>query len=227
MPAAYRKVFTKETEEELLNMTREEACLELNDKQRAFCEYYVGSYNIKMAAIKAGYSPKSAHVIGWKLRQDPDVNRYLAWLKLQVGVECHIRAVDIIDHYIRIAFSDITDFVDVKESKFGGKTISIKDLEKIDGQLIKRVSQNTNGGFSVEMVDKLKALEKLEQFFDVMPKDWRQKIEERKLEIAESKLEIERMKVGLGDNKVEDDGFIEALFGEAEEAWDTEVDFED
>ena len=226
MPAPYRKIFTEETEEELMNMTRQEVTLHLNDKQRAFCELYVGNYNIKMAAVKAGYTPKSAHVVGWKLRQDPDVNRYLAWLKLQIGKECHIRAIDIIDHYIRIAFSDVTDFVSIKKGKFGGKTIEIEDLDRIDGQLIKRISQNTNGGFSIEMVDKLKALEKLEQYFDVMPKDWKQKIEERKLEIAEQKLEIERMKIGLYDHAEEDDGFIEALLGETTAVWETEVEFE-
>ena len=226
MPAPYRKLFTEETEEELMNMTRQEATLYLNDKQRAFCEYYIGNYNIKMAAIRAGYTPKSAHVVGWKLRQNPDVNRYLAWLKLRVGKDCHIEAMDILDHYIRIAFADITDFVNVKKGIYGGKTIEVEDLEKIDGQLVKRISQNTNGGFSIEMVDKMQALYKLEQFFDVMPKDWKQKIEERKLEIAEQKLEIERMKIGMYENVTEDDGFIEALLGETESVWETEVEFE-
>lgn len=227
MPAPYRKVFTDETEEELLNMTRDEATLHLNDKQRAFCEYYVGNYNIKLSAIKAGYTPKSAHVVGWKLRQDPDVNRYLAWLKLQVGMECHVRAVEVIDHYIRIAFSDITDFIEVKKTKLGGKTLSLVDLDKMDGQLIKRVAQNTNGGVSIEMHDKIKALEKLEQYFDVMPKDWKQKIEERKLELAKEKLELDKMKIGLIADEVEDDGFIEALLGESEKVWEDEVEFEE
>lgn len=227
MPAPYRKLFTDETEEELLNMTRDEVTLNLNDKQRAFCEYYIGNYNIKMAAVKAGYAPKSAHVVGWKLRQDPDVNRYLAWLKLQVGRECHIQAVDIIDHYIRIAFSDITDFIEIKEGKFGGKKVNIVDLERIDGQLVKKVSQNTNGGFSIEMVDKMRALQKLEQYFDVMPKDWRQKIEERKLELAEQKLELEKIKIGLHEEAIEDDGFIEALIGSTESVWEDEVEFEE
>ena len=226
MPAVYRKMFTDETEEELLNMTREEATLDLNDKQRAFCENYIGNYNIKMSAIKAGYSPTSAHSVGWKLRQEPDVNRYLAWLKLRVGRECHIQAVDIIDKYIRIGFTDITDFVEVKTSRLGGKTINIKDLEEIDGQLIKRIAQNTNGGFSIEMQDKMKALEKLEQYFDVMPKDWKQKIEERKLEIAVERLEIEKIKIGMVEDAIEDDGFIAALLGETQSIWEDQVEFE-
>lgn len=227
MPAPYRKLFTEETEEELLNMTRDEATLNLNDKQRAFCEYYIGNYNIKLAAIKAGYGPKSAHVVGWKLRQDVDVNRYLAWLKLQVGRECHVRAVDIIDHYIRIAFADITDYIEIKEGKLGGKTLSIKDLDEIDGQLVKKISQNTNKGVSIEMQDKIKALEKLEQYFDVMPKNWKQEIEERKLAIAEERLEIEKIKIGIVAEEIQDDGFIQALLGETETVWEDEVDFEE
>ena len=78
MPTTYKKVFVEVTEEELAKMTREEACLNLNDKQRRWCEEYVNNFNAKIAAKKAGYSPKSAATIGWKLRQNPDVCLYLA-----------------------------------------------------------------------------------------------------------------------------------------------------
>lgn len=37
---------------------------ELNERQRLFCLYYVKSFNATQSAIKAGYSPDSAHVTG-------------------------------------------------------------------------------------------------------------------------------------------------------------------
>ena len=78
MPTTYKKVFVEASEEELKRMTREEASLNLNDKQRKWCEIYVNNFNSKIAAKKAGYSTRSAATIGWKLRQNPDVALYLA-----------------------------------------------------------------------------------------------------------------------------------------------------
>lgn len=218
MPTVYRKIFTGETEEELLNMTRDEACLELMEKERRFCEYYVRNFNIKMAATKAGYSAKSAHISGWKLRQKPEINRYIAWLKLRVSKECHIDATDIVDKYIRIAFADITDFVVIEKGR-----LKLVDGVEVDGQLITKIKQGRDG-ISIELADKMRALEKLEHYFDVMPKDWRQKIEERKLELMEQKLDLERQKAGINNNEEDDDGFIEALTSTAEEVWEDDED---
>ena len=214
MPTTYKKVFVDATEEELNNMTREEASLNLNDKQRKWCEVYVNNFNSKLAAKKAGYSPKCAATIGWKLRQNPDVALYLAWLKLKISYKAWVRPEDIVDQYARIAFADITDFVEVK----GGR-VSLIDSEMMDGQLVKSVKKGRDG-ISVELYDKMQALARLERFFEEMPKDWKQKLEEKKVEIMQEKLEIEKQKLGLDDNDIEDDGFIDALRETAEEVWD-------
>ena len=214
MPTTYKKVFVDATEEELNNMTREEASLNLNDKQRKWCEVYVNNFNSKLAAKKAGYSPKCAATIGWKLRQNPDVALYLAWLKLKISYKAWVRPEDIVDQYARIAFADITDFVEVK----GGR-VSLIDSEMMDGQLVKSVKKGRDG-ISVELYDKMQALARLERFFEEMPKDWKQKLEEKKVEIMQEKLTIEKQKLGLDNNEIEDDGFIDALRETAEEVWD-------
>lgn len=217
MPQPFKKIFTDETEEELLNMSREEACMNLNDKQRLFCEVFVAKRNAVLAVKKAGYAATSAPSLSWKLRQNLDVNRYIAWLKLRVSREAHVDAIDIIDHYARIAFADITDFVKIEFNK-----VKLIDASMIDGQLIKSVKQGKDG-VTIELHDKMAALEKLEKFFDVMPADWRQKIEERKVELMAQRIEIERYKAGQGpQGDPVDDGFFEALKATAEEVWDDE-----
>jgi phage terminase small subunit len=213
MPVACRKQFTEETEEELLNMTRDEVTLNLNDRQVRFCEIYMKNFNIKLAAISAGYSELSATIAGWKLRQNPDISRYLTWLKLKLSKQCHIEAMDIIDQYVRIAFADITDFVEVK-----GNTLKLIDGAKIDGQLVSKIKQGRDG-ISVELVDKLRALDKLEKYFECMPADWRQKIEEKKIELMREKLDLERAKLHISDDENEDDGFLQALKSTASEVW--------
>ena len=53
-----------------------------------------------------------------------------------------------------------------------------------------------------------------------MPKDWREKLEEKKLELMQEKLNIDKQKLGLTDDSIEDDGFIDALRDTADEVWD-------
>jgi phage terminase small subunit len=218
MPITYKKQFIAETEEELLKMSRAEVTLHLNDKQIAFCEYYVKNHNIKLSAIKAGYTPKSAHGIGWKLRQNEDCNRYLAWLKIRVSSDCHVSALEIIDQYARIAFADITDFVEIVNGK-----LRVRDGAELDGQIITKLKEGgIHEGVTIELADKFAALSRLERYFDIMPADWKQKIEERKVDILQQRLDIEKIKVLGGEESQEDDGFIEALKATATEIWEDE-----
>ena len=62
------------TEAELLEMTKKEATEGLTELQQRFCEEYVRSYNIRMAAIKAGY-PESKQYIGMALRRRPECQK--------------------------------------------------------------------------------------------------------------------------------------------------------
>jgi phage terminase small subunit len=52
----------------------------LNEKQKAFCEYYASSFNATESAKKAGYSQKTARSIGQRLLTYVDVQNYLAEL---------------------------------------------------------------------------------------------------------------------------------------------------
>lgn len=214
MPTTYKKTFVEYTEDELLNMTRAEASLNLNDKQKRWCEVYVNNFNPVIAAKKAGYTVKAAHTIGWRLRQEPKIQLYLAWLKLRVSCKTGVRPEDIIDQYARIAFADITDFVDISNGR-----VKAVDSDMIDGQIVKSVKKGRDG-ISIEMYDKMAALGKLERFFEEMPKDWRQVLEEKKVDIMQQKLDLEKAKSGFGEGEDEDDGFIDALRSTAEEVWD-------
>lgn len=214
MPTKYKKIFVEVSEEELAKMTREEASLNLTDKQRRWCEAYVNNFNAKIAAKKAGYSIQSAATLGWKLRQNPDIQLYLAWLKLKVSYKAWVRPEDIVDQYARLAFADITDFVEVKNGR-----LTLVDTDMIDGQLVKSIKKGRDG-ISIEMYDKMSALARLERFFEEMPKDWKQKLEEEKLKLAQEKLILDKQKLGLIDDEVGDDGFLDALRETANEVWE-------
>lgn len=53
---------------------------DLTPKQRAFCEEYLKDHNATQAALRAGYSDKSAHVHGTRLLKNDRVRSYLATL---------------------------------------------------------------------------------------------------------------------------------------------------
>lgn len=54
----------------------EEAKMNLNDQQIAFCEYYVAELNATQAAIDAGYSPKTARQQGSRLLTNVNIIAY-------------------------------------------------------------------------------------------------------------------------------------------------------
>lgn len=51
--------------------------MKLTEKQKRFADYYIETGNITEAAIKAGYSKKTARVIGQENLQKPAIKSYI------------------------------------------------------------------------------------------------------------------------------------------------------
>ncbi|CBZ04138.1 terminase small subunit [Clostridium botulinum] len=212
----------------------------LTDKQRLFCIYYVKSFNQTMAAIKAGYSPERAHVTGSELVRNSKVKAYIKELKGKMTEEIFIDAMDVLNKYIKIAFADITDYLTFgqKEVTIMGPFGPVKDEEGneltkvvnyvdfkesniVDGTIISEVKQGKDG-VSIKFEDRMKALDKLSQYFDLFPDNFKRKIEDEKVKQAREKLELEKSKVNGDETEVEDDGFLDALNGRAAGVWNNE-----
>jgi phage terminase small subunit len=185
----------------------------LTEKQRLFCLYYTKSFNATMAAIKAGYSRERAHVTGSELVRNSKVAAEIRRLKGAVQQEIFIDAIDVLNKYIKIAFADISDFVDFghrevavavnSEGEFATRTVSymdIKDSDKVDGSLISEVKK-TSEGIAVKFYDKMKALEKLEKYFDLLPDQHKRKLEEEKASLDKKKYELDKRVMELRENE--------------------------
>lgn len=223
------------------NIIEELEDADLTEKQRLFCLYYIKSFNATMSAIKAGYAKESAHVTGSQLLRHPKVSAEIKRLKGAVQQEIFIDAMDILNKYIKIAFSDIADYV-----TFGRKTVQVmgmygpvfegkgkdkkpvmqttnyiylKESTEVDGTILSEVSEGKDG-VKIKLADKMKALEKLEKYFDLFPDKFKRQIEEEKLKIAKDKFELEKTKINGDEGETEDDGFLEALEGKVSEVWD-------
>ena len=201
------------TTEELLEMSHEDAIEGLTEKQIKFCEVYVLNYNISIALRKAGYESETSGA-AYRIRQKPGCKRYIQWLKARMLHDTLINGEDIINQWVKIAFADMTDFVNI--NKFG---ITLKPVREMDGQLVKSIKSGRDG-VSIELYDKLKALDSLAKYTEDMPKDYKQKIEERKMELMEQEFELKKSIYDM-ENKIEkDDGFVEALKQSAKIIWE-------
>lgn len=191
---------------------------ELTEKQRLFCLYYIKNFNATQAAIKAGYAKDSAHVEGSRLLRNAKVAAEIKRLKGAAQEGIFIDAMDVLNKYIQIAFSDITDYVKFGQkevqvmSMFGPVTdeegnpitktvnfVSFKDSIQLDGTLIKEVKQGKEG-VSIKFEDKMKALDKLSEYFDLFPDSFRRQVEEEKLKLSRERLELDRIRFCSDDN---------------------------
>ncbi|MEC1615289.1 terminase small subunit [Bacillus mojavensis] len=180
---------------------------ELNERQRLFCLYYVKSFNATQSAIKAGYSPDSAHVTGCRLLKNEKVAAEIRRIKKEMVNEVFVEAMDVLQVYVKIAFADITDYVTFgkKEVQAVGKSgplfdeddnpimkeisfVDVKDSGLVDGTIVTEAKLGKEG-IAIKLADKMKALEKLSLYFDLFPDQFKQKIENEKLKLAKQKAE--------------------------------------
>lgn len=194
---------------------------ELNDKQRLFCLYYVKTFNQTMAAIKAGYSPDRAHVTGSELVRNSKVAKEIRRLKANLQQGVFVDAMDVLNKYIKIAFADITDYAVFGKKEveamgmFGpmkdedGNTIMVEvnyvdfnDSTHVDGSIITEVKKGKDG-ISVKLADKMKALEMLSKYFDLLSENDKKKLQEEKL-----KAEIAKVKAETTENDGTDEKTI-------------------
>jgi phage terminase small subunit len=208
---------------------------DLTEKQRLFCLYYIRNFNATQSAINAGYVPLSAHVEGHRLLRNAKVASHIRELKKEMADGLFIEAMDVLNKYIKIAFSDITDFLtfgqrDVpvigmmgpvldEDGKQVMKEVNYVDFKEsgfVDGTIISEVKQGKDG-VSIKLEDRSKALDKLSLYFDLFPDKFKRQIEEEKLKIAHFKVHGG----GEGD-EYEDDGFEDALNATTLEVWSDE-----
>ena len=144
----------------------------LTDKQRLFCHYYMQSFNATQAAIKAGYSEKSAYQIGYQLLQKTSVKAYLKNLKEQQKSELFISQEWVLNRHAQIANSNINDYITpdgtLKKNTDGTliKKITIKSSKsEVEG------SYKENSTVSIELEDRKESLKFLTKYLGLEKED--------------------------------------------------------
>lgn len=134
----------------------------LTDKQEVFCQEYIKDYNATQAAIRAGYSPKTANEMASELKEKPHVLKRIEELKQKVADKNELTADRIIKELMKIAFADKRAIASWNESGIRFKPSD--ELSDFDAASISEISEvvNESGGMlKVKQHDKVKALELL------------------------------------------------------------------
>lgn len=79
----------------------------LTARQERFCTEYIVDLNATAAAIRAGYSAKTAEQIGWQLLQKTSVQNRIAELQKSRAKRVQVTADDVLRELMRLGFSDI------------------------------------------------------------------------------------------------------------------------
>ncbi|MCF2569529.1 terminase small subunit [Mediterraneibacter glycyrrhizinilyticus] len=133
----------------------------LRDKQQRFVDEYLIDLNATQAAIRAGYSVKTANEQGSRLLANVSVQTAIAEKMAERSRRTGVNQDRVVLELAKIAFVKLTDIIDEK-----GKikdTATEDDLACLEGYKYKY--SDTDGGYSVErevkLSSKMKALELL------------------------------------------------------------------
>ena len=100
----------------------------LKPKREAFSHEYLIDLNKTQAALRAGYSPKTAYSIGHELLKIPEVQDRIAHLATIKEKRANKSADDVIKELERVGFSQIGDIIEWNQSGMA----FLKDSDELD-----------------------------------------------------------------------------------------------
>lgn len=129
----------------------------LTPKRERFCEEYLIDLNATQAAIRAGYSEKTAYSAGQRLLRNVEIQNRIAELKAERSNRTEITQDRVIKELAAMAFAKATDYTQIV-----GNTVFIKSTAELTAEQQAGIVgiKQTQAGIEVKL-DKTKALELL------------------------------------------------------------------
>ena len=166
----------------------------LTARQQRFCDEYLIDLNATQAAIRAGYSEKTAMEQGYQLLQKTSVAEYIAERKADRIERTEITQDMVLKELAIIAFSNAADFAKVIEKQammdVNGQAVPMRDTDgkpvmyrTVEPVLTENLTEEQKralsvikkgrDGFEVKPYDKVRALELLGKHLGM----WTDKVE--------------------------------------------------
>ena len=166
---------------------------ELHEKEQLFCLLFAQNPVATTAYQKAwGCGYKTAKASGWKLLQKPTIRAEVQRLKKIKFESMMLEADDVVEKYMRVAFSDMDSYLEwgteevpvmtqygqlTEEDPATGESIPVtktanyvrfRPSSEVDGSLVAEV-KNGKDGASIKLLDAAKAMEWLSRYFVIHP----------------------------------------------------------
>lgn len=149
----------------------------MTHQQEIFCLEYIKSRNATQAAIKAGYSERSARVTGARLLTYADISKYINKKLDETKKKLQLTEEKVLDEIRKLAFSDLKDYVNGGNNILEIKGLSNEKTAAIQGIKIEErtIKGQTIVNQEIKLYNKLDALEKLAKHLGLYERDNRQK----------------------------------------------------
>ncbi|CEG31432.1 terminase small subunit [Peribacillus simplex] len=149
----------------------------LTDKERMFCLNYLRHFNAAKSYRESFGETKFDKQAAHLLLKKEKISNYIQKLKKELFTDTLLDSKDILEQYIKIAFADITDYVNFGAEEVvdeNGKTytrnyLRFKDSNTVDSSMIEYIA----GGKAptIKLSDKTKALEMLSKYTNLIDGD--------------------------------------------------------
>ncbi len=130
----------------------------LTDKQDKFVDEYLVDLNATQAAIRAGYSQKTAYRIGAENLRKPQIQKKIQEKMQERQQRTEVTQDRVVRELATIAFAKATDYAEIRNG-----IVYIKDTEGLSEDQIRAIAgiKKRANGIEVKLNDKEKALELL------------------------------------------------------------------
>ena len=163
-------------------------------KQQRFCDEYLIDLNATQAAIRSGYSEKTAYSMGQRLLKNVEVQKYIQERKQDRVERTEITQDMVLKELANIAFSNAADYARVIEKQamveVEGNMVPVLDEDgnpvtyrTVEAELTENLTEDQKkalsvikkgrDGFEVKPYDKVRALELLGKHLGM----WTEKLE--------------------------------------------------
>lgn len=158
----------------------------LDERKKLFCLFYSQTFNAAQSYQKAyDCSQNTSRAHGYELLQNVDIKNEINRLTELKRQQLIAKESDFVELQMRIAFADAGDYYEIKENK-----IVLKDSERTDTQLIREAKALKDGGASIKLYDKQKAIDWLTKYFLLHPDDkYKAEFDKKRAEVSDNSAE--------------------------------------
>jgi phage terminase small subunit len=145
----------------------------LTPKERVFCLEYIKSKNGTQAAIKAGYSQKTAHVLGNRLVYlKPNTKKYIGEVLSRYFDRLEFDAFDVLQRIGHIAMCDASELTAIRNGRvIVPETDTLpRDALALFAGARERINERGDITVEVKQHDQLAALKLLCQYYGILDK---------------------------------------------------------